>query len=126
LNQKWNLYTYLNDTVHGGIIVYNKKKKIIGEGQYHKGKREGLFKIYYKNGRIYEIALFSQGLPLQVIRFYSNGRKYEEYFLLNNKFHGFHKTYRRSGKLLYLEKYDGGELIEYTSYKRNGNIRVHH
>lgn len=85
----------------GTFVGYNTDNKIVFEGKYVNGKREGKHIDYYDNGNIEFIWNFK-----------------------NDRLHGKHIRYYRSGNIMFIGHYKNGILHgDYIDYYENGNIK---
>lgn len=83
--------------LNGPVKIYGKNGKIESEGYYIDGKREGLFRRYYR-GRVKMETQYS-----------------------HDKRNGYEREYHNNGKLNFEAFYKNGELIKKTWYDENGN-----
>jgi antitoxin component YwqK of YwqJK toxin-antitoxin module len=123
IRNEWSFSEYKNDTLNGKVAVYSKKKELLRDYTYKKGEKI-ISKEYYKSKKVYKIYIYSVNSTI-VVTLHSNGKVYEEYELIDDNFHGYHRTYRKNGKLLYLKKYNYGNIIEELSYNKKGIIDLH-
>lgn len=94
------------------------------QGEYKKGKLNGLNKWYYKNGNILEEAEFKLGeLSGKYKKYYYDGKLSEEVTYKQGKLNGMYKAYYNNSKLRYKGEYKMGmKKGKHTSYNLNGEI----
>ena len=107
-----------------GYATNNK----VEEGNFIKGRKEGIWIKYHKDGRTMRIkGHYSNNRPSGFyIRYYKNAKKFEEANFIQDKYKGVYNRYYSNGKLAYTGNYNNkGEesgLIKY--YFKNGKTQM--
>ncbi len=108
-----NLIEYTNFTPQGEIISTGKEEDGVvefvsffpegmkeTEGELVNGKRDGVWKTYYRNGNVDEETTYQDGkLNGPVKSYYKNGNLFAEYTLRDDAFDGFYKSYQKNGNV---------------------------
>ena len=75
--------------------------KIEFETEYFKGKKDGLFRSWYKNGILYEEITYKEGKKHGLSRhWYQNGQLQQEYTYKNDKKDGLYRYWYENGQLV--------------------------
>jgi len=109
------------------LTVNPESLQKIQEGNYFKGKKEGIWKTYYVNGNLKSEISYKDGEKYGFAKiYYENGKLAEEGMWLKDKWVGKYKSYYSNGKLSYLWNYnDYGKRSGYQLYfYENGNIKI--
>ena len=106
----YEIKNYLNDTLNGIHIVYEKDGKLKLSEKYRKGIKVDTFKLY-SNGELNLIEFRDSLGKLQgEFRVYENGKISQIGHKKNGEFHGKFEFYdSKSGKLVEISEYDNGE-----------------
>jgi antitoxin component YwqK of YwqJK toxin-antitoxin module len=112
----------------------NKTTDTYGEEYYLKGKRDGDFKEYYKNGQMRREAFYKEGKCIKSKEYFSDGILRLEEDLSDalwageNKNRGMGKTYYRDGTLMYewslTNKGNGGYARSYNIKGKLANEKI--
>jgi antitoxin component YwqK of YwqJK toxin-antitoxin module len=85
------------------------------------GKREGLTRIYYRNGKIKLEVNFKNGVPDGIARrFYKDGNLHTQWHFRDGVPDGEAKLYLPNGNLLHVRHYTNGRLDYIDNYKEGG------
>ena len=121
------LENYRNGMTHGQTIHYSQFNEApLSECDYAYGKRNGMFRQYYDNGKIQEESYFKDDLKNGFSKWFNkNGRLIAVYQYLNGNFDGIQKTFYENDTLqtVYFfkdNKYSG----ESKEFYRNGKVKV--
>jgi len=121
------LENYRNGMTHGQTIHYSQFNETpLSECDYAYGKRNGMFRQYYDNGKIQEESYFKDDLKNGFSKWFNkNGRLIAVYQYLNGNFDGIQKTFYENDTLqtVYFfkdNKYSG----ESKEFYRNGKVKV--
>jgi len=130
--------TYLqNIIVENGFvkskITYTKSKKLVCEVNFNEGQKNGVFKLYNKEGTIDEIGYYKNGLKDSVwTYYYDNGKKQLEAKFkaslgenLDNVYQGLYRASTETGMEEILECSDEKNAYpdgEWLYYDKKGNI----
>ena len=94
--------------------IYNKKNKLIYEGQHFKGIINGKGKKYDNEGRLKFEGEYSNNHKIRGKTYFPNGRvEFEGEFLFDRKYSG--KGYDKDGNLIYELIKGNGKVREYNS-----------
>ncbi len=118
--------SFFNQLKFSGIVykVYSNNDTLI-LGKYLLGKKDGVWKNFYKNGKLKEFRNYENGIKNgKHFGFYQNGNKQFEYDLKDNEYNGQKKVWNKSGLLIqeatFLMGYENGsQKIWYD----NGSIK---
>ncbi|MDR2192452.1 MAG: toxin-antitoxin system YwqK family antitoxin [Endomicrobium sp.] len=91
-------YEYWNGEINGTSKVYNKNGDIVTEVHYKKNLMHGAFKIFYDDGALCFESYFSNGEPVDQLRYYWPDGK----------------------RLRYLVEFSGGGICKSSSFSDNG------
>jgi len=82
------------------------------------GRRDGLTRIYHRNGKVKVEAHFKDGaLDGLARRFYKDGSLHTEWYFRNGIPHGESKLYLPNGNLLHVRHYTNGKLDYIDNYR---------
>lgn len=127
---KGDTVNYINKNKHkeGHWIILKKgTDKIIQEGKYLQGKKDGLWTAYYSNGQKKSVITYLQGEKKGPAKIYfENENLAEEGTWQIDKWVGKYKTYYRNGKLSFSWNYnEKGTRSGYQQYfYENGKIKI--
>ncbi len=132
---------YNNDTVNrmdensqriGHWVVFNRTKKlpdyapdqVVEEGDYVSGKKEGIWKQYWNNGKVKSEITYKGNLQMGYAKiYYKNGTVSEEGIWLNGKWEGNYKYYYENGQVSHDWNFVGGKREGVQKYYfENGQI----
>lgn len=136
LSQPYVIYN--NDTINrtdskklkqGKWIYFNDtyKNKIAQEGEYKNSKKEGIWKVYYKNGTLKSEITYKENQPIGNIKtYYENGNPQEEGFWEKNRWLGEYKLYYDNGQLKYHWFFDqkGKRTGTQQYFHPNGKLQI--
>ena len=123
---EYTIENWTMDTLKGWVYTYSSEGWLKRATPYEKGKPHGLEKEYNRNGLITSIKTYFRGVLTRreyINRsdksgkqgpwkyFWDNGNLRMEGSYLNDKKHGFFKTYDENGNFLAVEKYENDQLI---------------
>ena len=117
----------------GRWMVYNKTKKLpdytddqlVEEGNYVDGKKEGVWKKYWNNGKLASEITYKNNLQNGYAKiYYKNGNISEEGTWMNGKWDGSYKLYYENGQLSYDWNYVNGKRDGAQKYYfENGKVQ---
>jgi antitoxin component YwqK of YwqJK toxin-antitoxin module len=103
------------------LYYYPDGKTLMIEENYVNGVLDGVFKSYYKTGKITEILNYKAGkLNGNTKRFADNGVLLDDLNYKNGKLEGAAKYYNINGKLIYAGHYKDDEKIGEWEFYKNG------
>jgi antitoxin component YwqK of YwqJK toxin-antitoxin module len=119
-----------------GILTYEIESLIYFDGK-SKGFYNGLYKNYYKTGKMKSKGNYHQGNKYGMWTYYrTNGNRNYEEILINEKRNGLYSTYHLNDVLCYEELYENGKYIKTINGKDldgtlilnngNGKIKVYY
>ena len=113
-------------------LYYKKSSRLLftGEisgswnGKFKKGKKEGLFTIYYDNGILHSKEYFKNGERNGLIEHYnSKGKLWRRGSFKNGVLHGFWEDFNENGTLLNVGNYVNGKWDGlWKRFYRNGQL----
>ena len=108
----WVETPYQNGKKHGIAKRYYENGKLASEIPYKNGERHGVQKWYYENGNLrYEIP-YKNGKPHGVEKeYYENGNLWYETPYENGEWHGVEKAYYENGNLQAQVNYENGSAV---------------
>ena len=118
---------YKNGLVHGQSIFYNSMTESpLSETEYAFGKRNGLYRQYYDNGKIQEESMFANDLKNGISRWNNkNGQRIAEFNYKAGNFEGVQKTFYETDTLQSVENYVNNLLSgEAKEFYPGGNVKV--
>ncbi len=118
---------YKNGLTHGQTVYYSQfNESPVSETEYAFGKKNGLYRQYYDNGKIQEESWFKDNLKNGLSRWNNkSGQRLAEYNYKNGNFDGLQKTYYENDTLQSTSNYTGNQLSgESKEYFRNGKLKV--
>lgn len=118
---------YKNDKLHGLTIYYGQYSETpLSETEYSDGKKNGLFRQYYDNGKIQEETWFRDDKKDGMSRWNNKvGQKMAEYNYLTGNFEGIQKTFYENDTLQSINNYQANQLNgESVEYYRNGKVKL--
>lgn len=106
-------YFYQKGIMVDSFIMYHSNGKInLAEWKDKKGKSQGVFKIFHKNGLLSQIGKYKDGhLDDTSKAFYENGKLKEIEFYNDNKKNGTWLYFTQNGNLIKVENYRNDTLI---------------
>ena len=105
------------------LIINTINNDIIFECEYLKGKKNGIGKEYYKDGKLKFEGEYLNGKRNGIgKRYYNDGKLLSEGEYLNGEKIGIFKKYYSDGKLLSEGEYLNGKKWNIKEYDKNGNI----
>jgi antitoxin component YwqK of YwqJK toxin-antitoxin module len=108
--------TYLNDEREGEWAI--SVGDVHEEGEFAAGLKNGLWKTYYDNGKLYHKGVFIQGNPNGRHEFYyPDGNPREEQFYVNGRREGNWKKYNEDGSLFLTVMYRNDNEIRINGIK---------
>ncbi len=118
---------YKNGLAHGQTIYYGQFSEIpLSETEFVNGKKTGLFRQYYDNGKIQEESYFKEDLKNGFSKWYNkNGRMIATYQYVNGNFDGVQKTYYENDTVSSVYYFKDNKLSgDSKEYYRNGKVKV--
>lgn len=118
---------YKDGLYHGTSIIYGSTNEFpVSETSYVNGKRQGITRIYYDNGKIQEEDRFTDDQKDGVSRWYNrSGKLLAEYTYKAGVFDGPQKTYYENDSLQSVSNYSSNQMNgDYKEFYRNGRIKV--
>ena len=116
----------------GHWIIYNKTKKLpdytddqmVEEGVYVNGKKEGVWRQYWNNGKVKSETTYKNNLQSGSAKiYYKNGSISEEGTWIGGKWDGSYKLYYENGNLSYEWNYVNGKREgQQKYYFENGKV----
>jgi len=96
------------------------------EMSYNMGKLEGMYRIFYENGKIQEESFYKDNQKSGPSRWYGKtGRMIAMYNYVNNQFDGMQRTYYENDTTQCISNYANNLLNgEYKEYYRNGVLKL--
>lgn len=120
-----SLYNYLNGKKHGRCVERYTPNQMKFEGEYDDGKRIGVHKYWYSNGKKEMVINYAQDKYHGLVSFYfENGQIKSEGKFINGKKDGTHLEFFENGQLKYKQNYKNEKkngLFEY--YYKNGQLQ---
>ncbi len=117
----------VNDTLFSGTLyrLYPESADTVLTQQYINGKRHGMWRKYYKDGRIKEQRFFKNGKKEgKLMVWWPNGRAKLIYNFRNDVYEGTNRAWNRDGLLIKEMNYeDGHEKGEQKVWYDNGKIK---
>lgn len=112
----------------GQWIVFNSDQtKILEEGLYLNGRKDGIWKKYYQNGNLQSEITYQKGRPNGFARiYYSNGNVSEEGLWRGDKWVGEYIFYYQNGNPAYVWHYNekGEREGEQKYFHENGEVKL--
>jgi antitoxin component YwqK of YwqJK toxin-antitoxin module len=118
---------YKNGLTHGQTVYYSQfNESPVSETEYAFGKKNGLYRQYYDNGKIQEESWFKDNLKNGLSRWNNkSGQRLAEYNYKDGNFDGLQKTFYENDTLQTTSNYTGNQLSgESKEYFRNGKLKV--
>ena len=116
---------YKNGERDGVHKSYSFFGKLMSEGSYENGNAVGVHKTYYENGQLKAEGSFENGKENGIYKeYYNNGRLEKEMNMKDGKIDGFLKTYYPYGQLAGHRIYEDGKLKIEKSYYDNGQLKL--
>ena len=119
--------TYLAGVLNGQQVVYAQSGDFpVSETNYLKGVKNGVYRLYYDNGKIQEETYFVQNHKDGASRWFNkNGKAMVEYDYKLGLFEGPQKTFYDNDTLQILSNYSKNQLTgEYKEFYRNGKPKL--
>ncbi|MCX6282549.1 MAG: hypothetical protein NTU51_11370 [Bacteroidetes bacterium] len=119
--------TYHQGTLSGQQIVYSQVADFpVSETNYFMGVKNGLYRLYYDNGKIQEESNYLQNMKDGPSRWFNkNGRMMAEYNYKSGSFEGVQKTFYDNDTVQVRSNYVKNELSgEYKEFYRNGKPKI--
>jgi antitoxin component YwqK of YwqJK toxin-antitoxin module len=99
-------------TKHGVSRRFYPTGELLEESEWQNGRQEGSYSVFFKNGSPYLQCKFSDGSRNGLcLSYFQNGRIEMEAYYFNNLRDKEWKYFDENGKLLYMLKYDNGNLL---------------
>ena len=106
------------DDGHYKTYFKNKKEQVESEFNILKGERHGIYKEFYKNGKIKYESNYINGVQSgETKSYYNSGKIYRAFNLSNGEYEGETKEFYKNGDLKFICKDK-----KYTLYKKNNII----
>lgn len=101
---------YSGDLLHGMYKCYDSEERLVEEGMYVYGRKEGIWKVWDDNGELIKTSSWKNGLQngLSYQYFYDKGWIKENY--KNNRLHG--RRVHQTVDSIHYQFYRSGELIK--------------
>ena len=118
---------YRDDKLNGLCIYYLPASDFPQkEMSYNMGKLEGLYRIFYENGKIQEESYYKDNLKSGPSRWYNKaGRMIAMYNYAKGQFEGLQKTYFENDTIQSVSNYADNLLNgEYKEFYRNGKMKM--
>ena len=118
---------FKNGLAHGQTIYYSQYGETpSSEAEYTFGKKNGVYRQYYENGKIQEESWFQDDLKNGIsIWNNKNGVLIAEYKYKAGNFDGLQKTFYAKDTLQSVENYKNNQLSgESVEYYRNGKVKL--
>jgi antitoxin component YwqK of YwqJK toxin-antitoxin module len=118
---------YKNGLTHGQTIYYGQFSETpLSESEYAFGKKNGLFRQYYENGKIQEESNFTDDQKNGFTKWFNkNGRMIATYHYLNGNFDGIQKTYYENDSVQSVYYYQDNKLSgDSKEFYRNGKLKI--
>jgi antitoxin component YwqK of YwqJK toxin-antitoxin module len=130
---KYQESTYSNGEKLGLEIVFDEEGKISSEYYVAPNNlKNGLEKVYFKNGKLKEERNFKMGMRHGKVKtYYDSGKIEAEGNFENDKAHGVLTTYFENGKIKYKAMFDTTSLAEnnligdFYEYNEDGSLKFH-
>lgn len=113
--------------LNGQQIVYTQMGDFpVSETNYLRGKKNGLYRLYYDNGKIQEESYYTENQKEGLSRWFNKtGRLMAEYNYKAGNFEGVQKTFYDNDTLQILSNYAKNELNgDFKEFYRNGKVKV--
>jgi len=125
---KVNLFeSYRLGLLNGQQVVYSQLGDFpVSETNYLRGLKNGLYRLYYDNGKIQEESYYIDNQKDGSSRWFNkNGRLMAEYSYKTGNFEGIQRTFYDNDTVQVSSKYSKNELTgEYKEYYRNGKPKL--
>ena len=125
---KITLYEYYrNGLLNGQQVSYAPSGDFpVSETNYVNGKRNGLYRLYYDNGKIQEESDYVENQKNGSSKWFNKGGKLlAEYNYKLGNFEGIQKTFYDNDTLQILSSYTNNELSgDYKEFYRNGKLKM--
>ncbi len=118
---------YVDGKLEGERKLYYYTGKIKLKANYKNGKPAGNYTWYFENGNVKKQYFYnSNGLQDGLNKeFYDDGSIHREIFYVNGKKDGISKSYYKDGKKLYEGKYEAGNIVEGSTWYKDGSIAIY-
>ncbi len=131
LSEKNGIVYQQNGTLFSGIAyLLNEAKDTVFTYSYKDGKEDGIWKKFYKNGKLEEERMFKEGKKTgQLLAYYPNGKKHLIYNFKDGEYHGTCSEWSDAGVLTKemhynMGKEEGRQKIFYDNGKVKSNYQV--
>ncbi|MDP1623811.1 MAG: toxin-antitoxin system YwqK family antitoxin [Bacteroidales bacterium] len=118
---------FRNGLNHGQSTYYSQfNDMVLSETEYAYGKKNGLYRQYYDNGKIQEESMYQDDMKNgRSVWQNKNGQLIAEYNYSNNNFDGLQKTYYENDSIQSINNYKDNKLSgESREYYRNGKMKI--
>jgi uncharacterized protein len=118
---------YKNGMLHGQVIAYSSMTEIpVSEAMYANGKKNGMYRQFYDNGKIQEETWFKNDMKDGVSKWNNkNGQRLAEYNYKANNFDGVQTTFYENDTVQTINTYKDNKLSgESKEFYRNGKIKA--
>lgn len=122
----WFETPYKNGKKHGIAKRYYENGKLASEIPYKNGEPHGALKYYDDNGKLMSEASYENGKPHGMLKkYYENGNLEYETPFENGEQHGVAKEYYENGNVSYEAPYENGKLHGVVKqYYENGSLQA--
>jgi len=117
---------FKNDVNHGRSTYYSQfNESILSETDYAFGKKNGIYRQYYDNGKIQEESWYQDDLKNGISKWNNkNGQRIAEYIYKAGVFDGLQKTFYENDSIQSLNNYQNNKLGgEAKEFYRNGKLK---
>lgn len=118
---------YKNGLLNGTVTSYNPFSEApVSEINYTKGKKNGVLRLYYDNGKLQEESEYLDDQKDGTSKWFTkNGKTIAIYNYKAGAFEGIQKTFFENDTIQVLSNYTGNQLSgEYKEFYRNGKVKI--
>lgn len=118
---------YNNGLLNGVSTTYNQfSESPVTETSYIGGKKNGMVKLFYDNGKLQEESNYTDNLKNGMSRWFTkNGKTVAIYNYSRGEFEGTQRTFYENDSVQVLSNYTGNKLSgEYKEFYRNGKMKI--
>ena len=105
--------SYNMDILHGPTVTFSENGKVIEQGTYANGERDGLWKTWDELGTVLSEINYSNGVFHGLCKVnYASGRPQTLGLYENGKENGYWKSFMEDGTVQTTRQFEGGELLK--------------
>lgn len=111
---------YSGDLLHGTYKSFDSEKCLIEEGLFLYGRKEGIWKLWDKNGNLLRTNSWENGLKNGLDQYYISNNQFVKENYKDNRLHG--RRIMQSKDSIHYEFYRNGELVKNKSIALNKDV----